>query len=349
MMDYTNCNIEKVAAHQVGNKVNDELLLLSDSVLDISDDRLRELLVKYFLPPFSVEEFFSFSFSNEDFTLNPLYTYCSQIFDSEKLFHKTSINIAKHLYEVSIHPQIKSGDLFIVLFSGISVNNRTHKAIGIFKSEANQQFLKLRLSNRQFSLNYDDGINIEKLDKGCLIFDMDKEQGYKLCVVDNLNKGQDAQFWKNNFLMVRQFNDSYNFTKNFLTAAKDFIVNRLPSEFEVERTEQIDYLNKSVNYFKEKETFSIKDFEKDVFEDNNIIKSFRKFGSSYLDQNNIDIADTFEISPAAVKKQERIFKSVVKLDKNFHLYIHGNTDLLEKGYDARKGKHYYKIYFDEER
>lgn len=348
-MDYTNCNIEKVAAHQVGNKVNDERLWLSDSLLDISDERLRELLVKYFLPPFSMEEYFAFSFSNGDFTLNPLYTFASQIFEHQKSFHQMSVSIGKHLYEVSLHPQIKSGDLFVVLFSGILVNDKLVRAIGIFKSETNQPFLKLISGNKKFSLNYDDGINIDKLDKGCLIFDMDKEDGYKLCIVDNSNKGQDAQFWKNNFLMVRQFNDNYNFTKNFLSAAKDFIVNKLPSEFEVEKTGQIEYLNKSVNYFREKETFNIKDFEKDVFEDISIIQSFRKFGSSYLDQNNIDIADSFDISLAAVKKQERIFKSVLKLDKNFHLYIHGNTDLLEKGYDSRKGKHYYKIYFDEER
>jgi hypothetical protein len=348
-MDYTNCNIETVAVHQVGNKTNEEPLLLSTSLLDISNQRLREILLQYFLPPFSSEEYFSFTFTNEDFTLNPLYTYCSQIFDSEKSFHRNSINIAKHLYETSVHPQIKSGDLFIVLFSALAIGDEPLEAIGIFKAETYQPFLKLFSANKNFSLTYDDGINIEMLDKGCLIFNTDRESGYKLCIVDNSNKGQDALFWKSNFLMARPFNDGYNFTKNFLSATKDFITKRLPSDFEVERTDQINYLNKSVNYFRENETFKIKEFEKNVFEDPAIIKSFRKFGSSYLDQNNIDIADSFEISTQALKKQERVFKSVLKLDKNFHVYIHGRTDLLEKGYDNKKGKHYYKIYFDEEK
>jgi hypothetical protein len=59
-------------------------------------------------------------------------------------------------------------------------------------------------------------------------------------------------------------------------------------------------------------------------------------------------ADEFYISPQAVKKQARVFKSVIKLDKNFHIYVHGDRELIEKGYDEALQKHYYKIYFDRE-
>jgi len=43
-----------------------------------------------------------------------------------------------------------------------------------------------------------------------------------------------------------------------------------------------------------------------------------------------------------------VFKSVIKLDKNFHIYVHGDRELIEKGYDEAMGKHFYKIYFDVE-
>ena len=43
----------------------------------------------------------------------------------------------------------------------------------------------------------------------------------------------------------------------------------------------------------------------------------------------------------------RVYKSVLKLDRNFHIYIHGNTDLIEKGIDD-DGRKYYKIYYQEE-
>ncbi|MDR0612480.1 MAG: hypothetical protein LBG45_03165 [Dysgonamonadaceae bacterium] len=60
----------------------------------------------------------------------------------------------------------------------------------------------------------------------------------------------------------------------------------------------------------------------------------------------LELADDFTISDSAVKKQTRIFKSVIKLDKNFHIYVHGNSDLIQQGTDEN-GK-FYKIYYKEE-
>lgn len=45
-------------------------------------------------------------------------------------------------------------------------------------------------------------------------------------------------------------------------------------------------------------------------------------------------------------KQARVFKSVIKLDKNYHIYIHGDRQLIEQGED-NKGK-FYKVYYKEE-
>ncbi len=80
-----------------------------------------------------------------------------------------------------------------------------------------------------------------------------------------------------------------------------------------------------------------------------MIKSFRNFNKEYEEINGIEIDETFEVSQQAVKKQSRFFKSVLKLDKNFHVYIHGDKNLIEKGFDAKTGLHFYKIYFTEEK
>jgi hypothetical protein len=102
--------------------------------------------------------------------MNPLYQYVGQIFDSSNLFHPNSINIAKHLYELSIHPNIKNGDLFVVYFPKINLDNTDVEAVGIFKSENQQSFLKVEEQGTDFSIFYANGINIDKLDKGCLIY-----------------------------------------------------------------------------------------------------------------------------------------------------------------------------------
>jgi hypothetical protein len=348
MLDFTNCSIGDVIAHQIGNKTNNEDIVLSDSLLETHDSRLRELLIKYFLYPFKgAEEFYSFTFSNDDFNLNPLYQFTTDIFSKNSNIGFASKNIAKHLYEVSLNPQIKSGDLFVATFSNVEIDDETVNVLGIFKSENRQPFLKLNKNLKEFALNYEDGINVDKLDKGCLILNIDKENGYKICVIDKSNKSGEAQYWKDFFLNIKQVSNDFHQTNQFLGITKQFVTKQLDEDFEVSKADKIDLLNRSVDYFKTHESFDKKEFEKEVFQDAGIIKSFRNFDDNYRQENEIELTDNFDISPQAVKKQARVFKSVLKLDKNFHIYIHGNRELIEQGVE-KDGRKFYKIYFKEE-
>ena len=347
-IDYTQSNIEKVSVHKVGNKTNEEELILSKSLLDTSDLKVKELLFKFFLTPFSNPEFYSFTFSNEDITLNPVFNFASHIFDQPETLQHNAEDIAKLLYELSIHPQIKSGDLFIVLFSDICLEDELIDGIGIFKSENRQAFLKLDSINEEFSINYDDGINIDKLDKGCLIFNSDRDKGYRVCIIDKSNKTIEAQYWRDNFLQLKPCSDDYHNTIDFMIITKNFVTKQLEEEdFEVSKAEKIEMMNRTVDYFKTNEKFEKNDFEKHVFKDEAIRKSFKKFDETYREDNSIDLKDNFDISSDAVKKQARILKSVLKLDQNFHIYIHGDTELIERGVD-RDGRKYYKIYYQAE-
>ena len=348
MIENTNSNLDKVSVHSVGNKTNGGELRLSKSLLDISDPAVRDLLSRFFLSSFSDPEFYSFTFTNEDFTLNPLFNFASQMFSESETFHLNSMHITRHLYELSVHPQIKSGDLFVAHISDLVVDGELTKAIGIFKSENRQAFLQLDKTGDEFSIRFDDGINIEKLDKGCLIFDLDKDSGYKVCIVDKSNKSSEAHFWKNTFLQVRACSDDYHQTKEVMNIARNFVTKQLTEEFEVSKTDQIDLLNRSVAYFKSHDSYNKEEFENEIFNNSSVIDSFRDFDQKFREENMLTIHEEFGISNQAVKKQARIFKSVLKLDKNFHIYIHGNRELIEKGVDDR-GRKFYKIFYDEEK
>ena len=67
----------------------------------------------------------------------------------------------------------------------------------------------------------------------------------------------------------------------------------------------------------------------------------------YRENKQIELNNQFDISAKAVKKQARAFKSVLKLDKNFHIYIHGDRNMIEQGID-NDGRKFYKIYYQEE-
>jgi DNA polymerase III delta prime subunit len=348
MLDYTNTRITNLSVHAIGNKLNGELLKPSKQEIDLKDSKLKDLLFKFFFSPFSGADFYNFTSSNKDFNLNPLFVYCSRLFEQGKNFHKHSVDIAHHLFELSHHPQIKSGDLFVAFFTNLSVNGQVVNAIGIFKSENRQSFLQVNaLDSANFSLLVDEGINVEKLDKGCLIYNIDEDKGFRISILDKSNKGHEAQYWRDNFLMIRPCKDEYHQTKDFLSLTKTFVTAQLGEEFEVNKSDQIDILNRSMEYFKTHESYNKGEFEREVFQDKDVIKSFRKFDEIYREDNDVAFPDNFDISETAVKKQARVFKSVLKLDKNFHIYIHGNKEMIEQGVE-KDGRKYYKIYYKEE-
>lgn len=345
MIETSQSSIETASVHVVGNSNRQEELKLSEEPLNIDDDLLKKLLLTYFLSNFSVPEYYNFTFSNEDFTLNPIYKFAAEIFESGDSFHLNSINIAKHLYEATQHPNIKSGDLYVAYFPNVVIGNTSSEGIGIFKSENKETYLKLYKGANSFDLNADEGVNIRKLDKGCLILNTDMEEGYKILIVDTSNKS-DAQFWKNDFLNVKPVSDAFHHTHNFMNLTRQYVGDQLDEEFSVSKADKIDLLNRSMDFFKSREQFNQNEFETEVLADVSVIESFRKFEKTFMPDG--DVADSFEISAQAVKRQARVFKSVLKLDKNFHIYIHGNRELIEKGFDEVTNRHFYKIYFDQE-
>ncbi len=165
-------------------------------------------------------------------------------------------------------------------------------------------------------------------------------------VVDN-NKNGDLYYWFEDFLKVKQREDDYFQTQETLSLYKDFITNELPKEFQVSKADQADFLNRSINFFKEKDQFNLDQFTNEVLEDANVIENFINYKTDWEQDMQVSIAEEFPISEPAVKKQSRGFKSIIKLDKNFHIYIHGDRQKIEQGEDD-KGK-FYRLYYDDER
>jgi len=345
MLTYSDININELSLHFVGNKANEEILILSNKPMHINDE-IKDMLKKYFLKPFKSEEFFNL-FHEDDITQNIIFRSVSEIFETPVSFHEQSKKIASHLFDNSIHPNIKSGEFYVVHFTDINLNNEIFEAVGLFKSENKDTFLKIKEINEKFNIEFDKGININKLDKGCLIFNSEKENGYIVSIIDNTNKSSDAQYWADDFLQITQRKDAYFNTQNILTLCKDFVVNELPQQFEVSKADQIDLLNKSVKYFKENEDFDLNKYASEVIGNKEAIDSFNNYKTNFQNEYDIEIIDNFSISPSAVKKQSKVFKSIIKLDKNFHIYIHGNRELIEQGVDE-SGRKYYKIYYNEE-
>jgi len=341
-------DLAHLTIHKVGNSSNEEMLLCSKAPLQLEDETISQLLITYFIQPFTKSaEYFRF-FHEADLQLNEVFQYCRRIFGNQNEFQEQSVNIAKHLYKHSTHPKIKGGELYIAYFSKCLVDGEEVPAIGIFKSENRDTYLKVFLEDDNYQVNYEDGININKLDKGCLVFNIEEEDGYKVSIVDSTGKQTEAVYWKDAFLQVTRREDSYHQTELAVNMCKQFIDTKLPTEYEMDRVDQVDLLNKSAAYFKEKEHFQLDDFANEVLGHPDAIASFKEYRNEYQQTFQQDIPDEFEISAPAVKKQQKVFKSILKLDRNFHIYIHGNRELIERGFDEATNMHYYKLLFENE-
>ncbi|MDL2297504.1 nucleoid-associated protein, partial [Bacteroidales bacterium OttesenSCG-928-E04] len=220
-------------------------------------------------------------------------------------------------------------------------------AIGLFKSEVKDPFMKVEMVDDRFVVFNEQGINLQKIDKGCLIYNQNRDGGYIVEIVDNTGKGQDAAYWKEDFLQLQPRQDEFFNTNHYLSMCKSFITEELPEQYEISKTDQIALLNRSVGYFKAHDDFDIEQFEQKVIGNQEIIQDFNKFKENYQQEKEIVLEDRFNISAPAVKKQNRVFKSVIKLDKNFHIYVHGNHNLIEQGVDE-SGRKFYRIFYEEE-
>ncbi len=343
--DFTLVRLDQLITHHIGNKSNEEGVLLSEQTTAIGENTL-DYLLRYFLHPFKTEEIFSFT-HDTDVTMNPVYALVKEIFEDQEKLVEHSKTLANLLYEKSDHPKIKNGELNVAYFSELGLNDEIVEAVGIFKSETDEPFLKMENEDANFHIGHEMGFSLKGLDKGCIVFNIEGEAGYHVLVVDITNKNNEAHYWKNAFLQLAPISNAYYQTKSFLDLTKDYLTEQVADEFEMNKTEQINLLNRSVEYFKNNETFDKEEFEQAVFEKEEMVESFRNFDSAYREERALAPTASFNISERAVKSQQKNFKSTIKLDKNFHIYIHGDQEMIEQGVDE-DGRKYYKLYYYEE-
>ncbi|MBO9702067.1 MAG: nucleoid-associated protein [Sporocytophaga sp.] len=348
MIDFTEVKLHNIVVHNIGNSLQEEGMKLSKGPLVFRESIVKELLMKYFLSPFKGELFYNF-FHDTELALNEIYNYVSKIFDDPDCFYLQTINISKHLYDKSNHHNIKGGEFYLVYFADCVINGDSMDAIGLFKSENKDTYLRIFQETDNFEIEHEQGVNINKLDKGCLIFNTNREQGYKICVVDNTNKGQEAQYWKNDFLKIKQHEDNYFHTQNLMKLTKEFCNEVLDKEYEVSKADQIELMNRSVQYFAKKEVFNLNEFQEEVMgNEESMVSAFNTYKEQFQEKNQVNTYDEFNISNGAFKSNKKIFKSILKLDKNFHVYIHGNKEFIERGYDEGRQMHYYQLFFKNE-
>ncbi|RXR23398.1 MULTISPECIES: nucleoid-associated protein [Flavobacterium] len=349
MLNLFNTHIDSLSIHRVGNKSRNENMFLSDSNYSLTDE-IVPLIKEYFFRPFREKEENYFQFAHDvDLEYNEMFNLATEVFTNPGNVHEVSKKITRHLFEQSNHPHIKNGEVYVAYLTNISIDNQTVDALGVFKSELKTDFLQFEERGSNLEMILQEGINLNKLDKGCLIFNYKKEEGYKILTVDS--NRYDARYWLEHFLSVDAFQDENYMTKKYLKFCQEFAKEVVfPAE---DKKEEVLFMNRAVNHFAKNDTFEETKFLNEVMDNPDLIPEFKSFKADRGEKYSIEDVTSFPIANAAVSDARRAIKNVINLDTNIQIKLDFvNPDsaekFVEKGWDEERQMYYYLVYFNKE-
>jgi len=348
VLDFSATRLSRFAATWVGNKNRYEGVVIPKQTLMPVHDVAEEMLITSFLKPFEKTEEFFYFFHEEDVSQHPVYQACMAVFQDPETLSEQAIQLTQMLYAFCENTKVQGGEFFLAYFDDLMLQGEPTSAIGLWKVENKDSFFKTERTAESFALNIIEGIPSGKPQVAAIIFNLDEAEGFRICAVDSVTKKDERSFWKDEFLRLRPIEDNYFNTRHHISLASEFISQKAPVKFGLDRTGTIDLLNRSGEYFKENDMFEVDDFTQQLFPEEAQQEAFKEFREEYAKAYAVPLEDKFDISGQAVKRDFKVFKSVLKLDKNFHIYVHGRRDLIERGFDEDKGKKYYKVWFENE-
>ncbi|UBZ14764.1 nucleoid-associated protein [Flagellimonas marinaquae] len=349
MLNLYNAQIESISLHRVGNKSKNESAFLSAEPFSLNDE-MAGLLKEYFFKPFREKEENYYKFGHEvDLEFNEVHAAVTGIFENPSDNHRLSKKITTYLFEQSNHPHIKSGEVYVVHFSDMVIDNQKTDAVGIFKSELKHDFLQFEENEHNLEILIRQGININKLDKGCIVFNINKEEGFKVLSVDS--NRYDAKYWLENFLGVFPLTDDNFYTKNYLKFCQNFAKDVvLPAE---DKQQEVLFMNRAVNHFAKNDNFEETSFLNEVMENPELIPEFKHYKVEKGPKYSIEDVSNFDIANKAVSDARKKIKNVINLDTNIQIkmdFINPESaeKFVEKGWDEERQMYYYLVYFNKE-
>ncbi|MFT7350904.1 MAG: hypothetical protein ACI9XR_000627 [Flavobacterium sp.] len=349
MINLFNAHIENLSIHKVGNKSRNENTFLSANPYILKDE-IVPLLKEFFFKPFRDKEENYYQFAHEvDLEYNDMFNLATELFTNPGSAHDISKKITQHLFEQSNHPHIKNGEVYIAYLSNISIDNNVVDAIGIFKSELKSDFLQFEEKESDIELILQEGVNLNKLDKGCLIFNYKKEEGYKILSVDS--NRYDARYWLEHFLNVDAFQDENFMTKKYLKFCQSFAKDVVfPAE---DKKQEVMFMNRAVNHFAKNDNFEETAFLNEVMDNPDLIPEFKNYKIDKGEKYSIEDVTNFPIANAAVTDARKSIKNVINLDTNIQIKLdfinpESAEKYVEKGWDEEKQMYYYLVYFNKE-
>ena len=335
---------------KVGNPQRDEPLETSKEIFNVAEADC-ETLTALFLKPFRnlIAHRFSHHSSLEQHEMNSI---AAGIFADPATLLELGIRIAKRLYSKSNHPNIKSGDLCIAHVRDIEIDGVATTALCILKAESVVPFLSISAKNGDLTLSTEEGINPDKIDKGCLILNTFADQGYYILTFDR--SGAESRFWMRDFLGVHAVPDEAFLTNAYTNLAVSFLEQVKPGDSSASAPEERQAAARdAIAYFEEKEMFDLQEFETEVLKTPEAVAQFSEHRSRAEEAQGAPLEKSFGISKKNVSKAKKKISTVLKFDTGVELHLKPtfsdrHAGVLERGFDEEKQMKFVKVYYNKE-
>lgn len=336
MFDFLKARLGSVYCHEIGTKARFEHLTLSNKSISLSTGT-SDLLFHYIsiATKSAREHEFTHAVSID---LNPVHSIVDGFF-SRKNLRKTSESLARLIYDLGTHPNIKTGTLVIADIFNVRFNGSNHNMLGIFKIESRENFLQFLAAEDSISLGQVTAFSPEQIDKACLIA---YDEGL-FRVFTSEPTSTDTKYWKREFLGVSPLVDARLHTEN-LTVACKYIAGSIAKKEGPKA--KATFLGGVLSYLDDNSEFAYEDFRNQFF-DSATSAEFEEFVTKQLGDPNV--LQEFAISNESLKGFARPAERTVTLDTGVKIVFPPASEAyVERGYDETTKKSYYKIYFRSE-
>jgi hypothetical protein len=212
------------------------------------------------------------------------------------------------------------------------------RAIGFYFGREQNNFLNMNGADPLILR----GMPMKKPEFACLILP-DGLDGYLIY----LTEPNTSAWSKSVFPYLRQSDDSFH-AKEFFKMCKSFSEDVIVKEQHQPREQQVAFLADSLEYTNKNKSVNFDNFKQEVLKEASVIDAFDQFQEKYTEERKWNPPDQFAVTDQMQNQAKKFVKSIIKLDKNFHIYVHGNKERIEKGFDEVRKLNYYTLWFDAE-
>lgn len=314
------------------------------SRLSLRDRSMESSLLKLLIKPIDLQYAYQFALQARDQEV--LSDWIGQWINDTHTLSQTSQKISDKLIHASTHPNIKTGHLLIAHVTGLHIDGEQRYALIICKLERSARYLNISWMGSQPQLSFADGFSTAQVDKiACISFHDEMEQ--PIIYIRDRSNPESAQFWTSEFLGVQPVQNERYWTEYVANKTKAFISHEMPNEASEGLIDRVSLLSQARQYLSQSATYEESSYASQLFADEQRAEAFQSYLHESAGDARESVPHQFTPDRQWVNRRGQYFRSVIRLDKNFHIYIHGSRDRIERGIDDQ-GRKFYKLYYDDE-